>query len=245
MIDPVDVKRSYRFEQGFTFEVNLWGDSDELRQAFVDKRDADSSDAARRLTRALASDVPRGDLRPRRRGVPVAVRSVRRVRPRRPDLEPGTMRALIAHEQRDRRVGRARTGRAHDGRSSAPRSTPKRRGRVTRLDARAVMAHDRPSIRCPSRDGRARSSASASTACATAALTNNWTDDANGSSTPGGLRDARRCFDVVVESAVDGLRKPDPRIYELVLRAARRATPPKPCSSTTSASTSSPRARWA
>jgi enoyl-CoA hydratase len=40
-IDPVDVKRSYRFEQGFTFELNLWGDSDELRQAFVEKRDAD------------------------------------------------------------------------------------------------------------------------------------------------------------------------------------------------------------
>ena len=40
-IDPVDVKRSYRFEQGFTFELNLWGDSDELREAFVQKRDAD------------------------------------------------------------------------------------------------------------------------------------------------------------------------------------------------------------
>ena len=40
-IDPVDVKRSYRYEQGFTFELNLWGDSDELRQAFVDKRDAE------------------------------------------------------------------------------------------------------------------------------------------------------------------------------------------------------------
>lgn len=39
-IDPVDVKRSYRFEQGFTFELNLWGDSDELRQAFVEKRAA-------------------------------------------------------------------------------------------------------------------------------------------------------------------------------------------------------------
>jgi enoyl-CoA hydratase len=39
-IDPVDVKRSYRFEQGFTFELQLHGDSDELRQAFVDKRDA-------------------------------------------------------------------------------------------------------------------------------------------------------------------------------------------------------------
>ncbi len=41
MIDPVDVKRSYRFEQGFTFEINLFGDSDELRDAFVDKRGAD------------------------------------------------------------------------------------------------------------------------------------------------------------------------------------------------------------
>jgi len=40
-IDPVDPKRSYRFEQGFTFELNVHGDSDELRQAFVDKRDAD------------------------------------------------------------------------------------------------------------------------------------------------------------------------------------------------------------
>jgi enoyl-CoA hydratase/carnithine racemase len=44
MIDPVDVKRSYRFEQGFTFELNLFGDSDELRQAFVDKRDAELRD---------------------------------------------------------------------------------------------------------------------------------------------------------------------------------------------------------
>jgi enoyl-CoA hydratase len=40
-IDPVDVKRSYRFEQGFTFELNLAGVSDEARQAFVEKRDAD------------------------------------------------------------------------------------------------------------------------------------------------------------------------------------------------------------
>lgn len=40
-IDPVDVKRSYRFEQGFTFELNLWGDSNELRQSFVEGREAD------------------------------------------------------------------------------------------------------------------------------------------------------------------------------------------------------------
>jgi enoyl-CoA hydratase len=40
-IDPVDVKRSYRFEQGFTFELNLSGVADEARDAFVAKRDAD------------------------------------------------------------------------------------------------------------------------------------------------------------------------------------------------------------
>jgi len=37
-IDPVDVKKSYRFEQGFTFELNLTGVSDEARQSFVDGR---------------------------------------------------------------------------------------------------------------------------------------------------------------------------------------------------------------
>ncbi len=36
-IDPVDVNRSYRFEQGFTFELNLSGASDEARDAFVSK----------------------------------------------------------------------------------------------------------------------------------------------------------------------------------------------------------------
>jgi len=35
-IDPVDVKRSYRYEQGFTFELNLTGVPDAARQAFVD-----------------------------------------------------------------------------------------------------------------------------------------------------------------------------------------------------------------
>jgi len=40
-IDLWDVKRSYRFEQGFTFELNLSGVSDEARDAFVQKRDAE------------------------------------------------------------------------------------------------------------------------------------------------------------------------------------------------------------
>jgi enoyl-CoA hydratase len=38
-IDPVDVNRSYRYEQGFTFELNLTNVSDELRQDFVEKRE--------------------------------------------------------------------------------------------------------------------------------------------------------------------------------------------------------------
>jgi enoyl-CoA hydratase len=33
-IDPWDVKRSYRFEQGFTFELNLTGVSDRIRESF-------------------------------------------------------------------------------------------------------------------------------------------------------------------------------------------------------------------
>ncbi|MGH9139140.1 MAG: enoyl-CoA hydratase family protein [Acidimicrobiales bacterium] len=38
-IDPWDVKRSYRFEQGFTFELNLLGEGDEHRDAFVHQQD--------------------------------------------------------------------------------------------------------------------------------------------------------------------------------------------------------------
>jgi enoyl-CoA hydratase len=41
-IDPWDVKRSYRFEQGFTFELNLAGVADEHRDAFVAKRATDT-----------------------------------------------------------------------------------------------------------------------------------------------------------------------------------------------------------
>jgi len=40
-IDPIDVKRSYRFEQGFTFELNLSGVADEHRDAFVAGRATD------------------------------------------------------------------------------------------------------------------------------------------------------------------------------------------------------------
>lgn len=42
-IDPVDVRRSYRFEQGFTYELHVAGVADEQRAAFVEKRQADTS----------------------------------------------------------------------------------------------------------------------------------------------------------------------------------------------------------
>jgi enoyl-CoA hydratase len=38
-IDPVDVRRSYRFEQGFTFEANLGGVADRHRDAFVSSKE--------------------------------------------------------------------------------------------------------------------------------------------------------------------------------------------------------------
>jgi putative hydrolase of the HAD superfamily len=47
----------------------------------------------------------------------------------------------------------------------------------------------------------------------TAALTNNWADDPARTDRASPTDD---WFDVVVESAVEGLRKPDPRIYALV-----------------------------
>jgi len=37
-IDPIDVHRSYRYEQGFTFELNLLGEGDKHRDAFVGGR---------------------------------------------------------------------------------------------------------------------------------------------------------------------------------------------------------------
>jgi putative hydrolase of the HAD superfamily len=49
----------------------------------------------------------------------------------------------------------------------------------------------------------------------TAALTNNWANEKRESS-PNRI-DGAGLFDVVIESSVEGLRKPDPRIYELTL----------------------------
>ncbi|MGN6796168.1 MAG: enoyl-CoA hydratase family protein [Streptosporangiaceae bacterium] len=36
-IDPVDVRRSYRYEQGYTFELNLTGIADKVRDEFGDR----------------------------------------------------------------------------------------------------------------------------------------------------------------------------------------------------------------
>ena len=43
-IDLWDVKRSYRYEQGFTFELNLTGVSDELRDDFAGTDKSKQSD---------------------------------------------------------------------------------------------------------------------------------------------------------------------------------------------------------
>jgi enoyl-CoA hydratase len=44
-IDPWDVKRSYRYEQGFTFELNLSGVSDRMRESFGrDRQGQEGSD---------------------------------------------------------------------------------------------------------------------------------------------------------------------------------------------------------
>ena len=40
-IELMDIKKSYRFEQGFTLELYTSRDSQEAREAFVEKRDAD------------------------------------------------------------------------------------------------------------------------------------------------------------------------------------------------------------
>ncbi|MFJ3200837.1 enoyl-CoA hydratase family protein [Streptomyces sp. NPDC086989] len=42
-IDPVDVRRSYRFEQGFTFEANLSGVADRIRDTFAEPGGRDRS----------------------------------------------------------------------------------------------------------------------------------------------------------------------------------------------------------
>ncbi|MEE3330222.1 MAG: HAD family phosphatase [Myxococcota bacterium] len=49
-----------------------------------------------------------------------------------------------------------------------------------------------------------------------AALTNNWATEESTDAPDSGTRALASLFDEFVESSVEGLRKPDPRIYELV-----------------------------
>ena len=78
---------------------------------------------------------------------------------------------------------------------------------------REAHGHRRGRLRSSSRDGQGDHRIREKN-LRTAALTNNWPrpDGAEFPPTGNGLG-----FDVVIESAVVGLRKPDPRIYELVL----------------------------
>jgi enoyl-CoA hydratase len=56
-IDPVDVNKSYRFEQGFTFELNLAGVSDELRDAFMNEQSAGTEKAVSTRTSRRGSSL--------------------------------------------------------------------------------------------------------------------------------------------------------------------------------------------
>jgi enoyl-CoA hydratase len=47
-IEPLDLKKSYRFEQGFTLELYASPDSKEAREAFVEKRGATFTDASKK-----------------------------------------------------------------------------------------------------------------------------------------------------------------------------------------------------
>jgi len=86
------------------------------------------------------------------------------------------------------------------------------------IDARAMMARvaeatvPRPAMLEAIRRIRARG-------LLTAAVTNNWITEDEGTGV------LRPHFDAFVESAVAGVRKPDPRIYELACAALRVAPP--------------------
>jgi putative hydrolase of the HAD superfamily len=59
----------------------------------------------------------------------------------------------------------------------------------------------------------------------TAALTNNWSTAHDEGAASDGTRALAQLFDVFVESSVEGLRKPDPRIYQLTCERLGVAPP--------------------
>ena len=81
----------------------------------------------------------------------------------------------------------------------------------------------------------------------TGVLTNNWSASTTSRRrrAPTGATTSLGLFDVVIESSKVGVRKPDPRFYELACETLRRRARTRRCSSTTSASTSSRPRPWA
>ena len=129
------------------------------------------------------------------------------------DLEKGTMRALIRRSSETGAWNALERGElTMDEFFDALEAEALEAG--FRLDARRLMGLIGSSLGPRPEMARAITHIR-STGIRTAALTNNWAD-AERKSSPSGLRETG-LFDVIVESAVEGLRKPDPRIYALAL----------------------------
>ena len=142
-IDPVDVKRSYRYEQGFTFELNLSGVADEARDAFVEKRDAkftqvDGATSAITEDEVVAIPARRHDHRHRRLGLAPQA-----------DVDRAGDRPVAAEGPHDRLLRRARRRPAVRGGQGAQ---GRLRVRVARLDPARAPLPRRP----PERHDRGR-----------------------------------------------------------------------------------------
>ncbi|HEY5172254.1 MAG TPA: HAD family phosphatase [Acidimicrobiia bacterium] len=129
------------------------------------------------------------------------------------DLEPGTVRTLIRTSSESGAWAALERGELSlDEFVDAIEAEAFAAG--FRLDARALMGRIGTALGARPEMTRAIERIRSS-GLRTAALTNNWADE-EPRSTPNGLHEAG-LFDVIVESAVEGLRKPDPRIYALAL----------------------------
>jgi putative hydrolase of the HAD superfamily len=129
------------------------------------------------------------------------------------ELEPGTMRALIRTSSESGAWAALERGElSMDEFVDALEVEALAAG--FRIDARRLMGQIGASFGPRPEMARAIERIRSS-GLRTAALTNNWADERR-RSTSNGLQEAG-LFDVIVESAVEGLRKPDPRIYALAL----------------------------
>ena len=108
-----------------------------------------------------------------------------------------------------------------------------RRRPATEFDAREVMALLAGDIRPAMVEAVRRCQERLKTAC----LTNNFVsfDEFPMEARASGRDDVLALFDVIIESSKVGVRKPDPRFYELACDELGASSPPRPCSSTTSA----------